>query len=186
MTERWLPITGYEGTYEVSDLGRVRSLDRISSQGRRLKGQVLKQGRNAAGYMSVGLHLAGDATTYLVHRLVLTAFEGPPPDEMETRHMDGNSSNNVASNLVWGTSQENIRDQLRHGTQVNAKKTKCPQGHLYDGENLYVEPNGTRRCRTCKADTLARWRAENPARYMEIQRQANRKYDARRRAEKAA
>lgn len=180
MSETWREIPGYEGAYEVSDLGRVRSLDRVSSHGRRLRGRVLKQIRRS-GYLSVGLHLNGDPTLYLVHRLVLTAFAGPPARGMEARHLDGDASNNAASNLVWGTTRENIRDQLRHGTQANARKTRCPKGHPYSGGNLYVDPAGTRQCRKCKRANLARWKAENPERFREIHRRATRKYDSKRR-----
>lgn len=183
--EEWRPVVGYEGTYDVSDHGRVRSLDRVSSDGRRLKGKVLKPVRRS-GYASVGLYLNCQQRMHLVHRLILTAFVGEPEDDMQARHLDGDASNNFLSNLAWGTCQENIRDQLRHGTQRNIRKTHCPQGHPYSGGNLYVDPAGTRQCRKCKAANLARWKSENPDRFREIHRRATRKHDAKRRSRKVA
>lgn len=183
--EEWRPIPGYEGIYEVSDRGRVRSLDRTSSHGRRLRGQILKPVVRS-GYLGVGLHASGVSRIHSAHRLVLSAFVGPAPADMEARHLDGDRSNNTASNLAWGTSQQNIRDQLRHGTQANARKTHCPKGHPYMGDNLYVDPAGTRQCRKCKRDNLARWKAQHPDRARAIQRAANARYDAKRRSRKAA
>lgn len=186
MSETWRPVLGYEGSYEVSDLGRVRSLDRMSSHGRRLRGRVLTALQGSGGYLQVGLHRDGEQRSALVHRLVLTSFIGPAPDGCETLHGDGDRSNNALANLKWGTRTENAQDRLRHGTNTNAAKTHCPAGHPYSGDNLYVEPCGTRRCRECKRSVLARWKAEHPERFRDIQRRANRKYDMKRREGKAA
>lgn len=183
MDEHWMPIPGYEGSYEVSDTGRVRSLDRVNHVGRKLRGLILKQIDGTGGYYRVGLHRNGEHTQHHVHRLVLTAFAGSPVDGLNVaRHLDGNPKNNSSSNLAWGTTQENILDQIRHGTQVNIKKTHCPKGHAYSGDNLYVEPNGSRRCRRCKRAVLADWKAANPERLRDIQRRANRKYEAKKKA----
>ena len=77
-TEKWLPIDGFEGSYEVSDRGRVRSLDRISAQGRPIKGVVLPLASNN-GYRQVGLTRDRKRSVHLVHRLVLATFVGPAP-----------------------------------------------------------------------------------------------------------
>lgn len=148
--EEWRAVPGYEGVYEVSDRGRVRSLDRVSSHGCRLQGKYLKP-VSRGGYLRVFLRLNGTHKWHLVHRLVLTAFSGSPADQtLEARHLDGDASNNSASNLAWGTHKENVHDQLRHGTHVNAKKTHCLHGHPFDAENTYHERGSSgRRCRTC-------------------------------------
>ena len=182
MAEQWKAVPGYEGWYEVSDQGQVRSLDRVNSQGRRLRGKVLTPTISTGGYSKVGLHYNGAVEQFNVHRLVLLAFVGPPGEGLVVRHLNGVPADNSLTNLAGGTVQENVRDQLRHGTQANFKKTHCPKGHPYSGTNLYVEPNGCRRCRTCKRATLAEWKAANPQRFRDIQLRANRKYEAKRKA----
>lgn len=152
--ERWLPVVGYEGLYEVSDLGRVRGLDRLEQIGgprpgvRRRRGRVLRQFRmKTTPYLYVRLSKESQGTTRTVHSLVLDAFAGPCPDGMEGRHLNGDHRDNVLANLVWGTGSENTLDQVRHGTHRNARKTHCPRGHEYD----YVAPGTNRRqCKTCR------------------------------------
>lgn len=186
MTEEWRSITGYEGAYEVSDRGRVRSLPRLSRAGRRIGGVTLKPVRSSSGYMQVNLYDSSRARAHLIHRLVLVAFSGPPEAGEEARHLDGDQTNNAAKNLAWGTSAENAGDQLRHGTQGNARKTHCPQGHPYAGDNLYVQPDGNRKCRKCRAENLAAWQRNNPERFREIRDRANSKWRSKRREGRAA
>lgn len=123
MVERWMPVLGYEGLYEVSDCGNVRSLDRRlktwfgtrASPGRALRPKVAKN-----GYLSVQLQDSegGRAVRHaLIHRLVLEAFTGPAPERTECRHGDGVRANCRLSNLSWGTHVENMLDQVEHGTK---------------------------------------------------------------------
>jgi hypothetical protein len=119
--ERWLPVVGFEGLYEVSDFGRVRSLDRLATYTtpkgtvviRRHKGVLLKPGIASNGYPLVVL---GKGNSRLVHALVLTAFVGPPAPGFEVCHADGTRTNNCLTNLRWGTRTDNMRDAVRHGT----------------------------------------------------------------------
>jgi hypothetical protein len=90
----------------------------------------------------------GRQESWFVHQLVAAAFLGPRPDGLEVRHLDGDPLNNAVSNLAYGTRLENIQDKKRHGTDHNAKKTHCPQGHPYDAENT-ADYSGRRACRTC-------------------------------------
>lgn len=143
--EIWLPISGYEGLYEVSSLGRVRSLPRP-----RAKGGPLALPPDFHGRLHVTLYKAGVQKVAQVHRLVANAFLGPLPPGMETRHLDGNPVNNAASNLTYGTRSENQHDSIRDGTHKEARKTHCPAGHPYDDENTYVDPVGNRHCRACR------------------------------------
>ena len=122
MNEQWKDITGYEGIYQVSDHGRVRSLDRTICNGRKRKSQILKGGSHRQGYSNVLLYRDRKRQSRLVHRLVLEAFTGPRPEGMVTRHLDGNHTNNHIDNLVWGTSTENNRDRVRHGTMPIGEK----------------------------------------------------------------
>lgn len=153
MTEEWRPVIGYEGLYEVSDAGRVRSTRRAGSAGGLRKLHKAKAG----GYWIVGLGRAGRQETRHVHALVMEAFVGPRPPGMEVRHVDGDPLNANLSNLAYGTSSENKRDLLRHGRHREAMKTHCPSGHPYDDENTYSPPSrpNARNCRTCARERKA-------------------------------
>lgn len=144
MPERWLPIPGREGRYDVSDMGRVRSL-----LGR--EPRILKACIDRKGYAQVNLS-GGDrslAPVPRVHGLVLLAFVGVRPDGMECRHVDGDSMNNRLSNLAYGTHSENELDRVAHGTHHNARKTHCGNGHLFTKDNTFTRKNGGRGCREC-------------------------------------
>ena len=116
MSERWSLVVGYEDFYEVSDRGRVRSLDRVDSMGRVWRGRILKQStNNKAGHLSVSLAARGVNCKRTVHRLVLEAFVGPCPPGMECCHENGDGGNNLAENLRWDTHRNNEADKRRHG-----------------------------------------------------------------------
>src|SRR5512139_4065704 len=144
MVERWLPVPGYEGAYEVSDRGRMRSL-----AGGRRSGGILKH-RLTRGYHHVGLYKGGKVRTHRVHRLVLTAFVGPPPDGMVALHRDDDQDNNTLANLYWGTLLQNSADLKRNGRNYWANKDRCKQGHEFTERNTYIRlDTGTRQCRQC-------------------------------------
>lgn len=109
--ERWLPVVGHEGLYEVSDLGRVRSLPRRTTAGR-----IMRPGL-AGPYLRVQLHKDGAPTSLRVHRLVAEAFLGPLPPGQHTRHGPGGRLDNRLANLTYGTPAQNIGDQARDGTR---------------------------------------------------------------------
>lgn len=116
--ERWQPVVGYEGVYEVSNLGRVRSLDRTVRRGAATyfrAGVLLTPKRQTTGHLWVGLCSRGRKTAHRIHALVLAAFTGPRPKGMEIRHLDGDAKNNALTNLVYGTSSENKHDAYAHG-----------------------------------------------------------------------
>ena len=102
----WKPIAGYEGLYEVSDTGLVRSL-------RFGKKKILAPAGNGGGYIQVGLHKDGKLKHMLVHRLVANAFIPNPLGLATVNHRDENKSNNQASNLEWMT----LTDNNRYGTR---------------------------------------------------------------------
>jgi hypothetical protein len=148
--ERWLRIPGHEG-YEVSDLGRVRSVDRTimrrDGKPKRCRGQILKP-MVPEGYARV--RLGGQWRS--VHQLVLEAFVGPRPDGMQVCHVDGVSTNNHLENLRWGTVSENQLDRVRHGTHQETAKTCCRRGHPLRAPNLderYLK-HGRRICLACR------------------------------------
>lgn len=149
--EEWRPIPGYEGSYEVSDQGNVRSLDRLSSSGKRLKGGPLKLRENTNGYMQVVLSHGGVKKASLVHRLVLTVFVGPPEEGMQACHGNNDPGDNRLENLRWGTPSENNREKTKHGVHPEANKTRCPRGHPLVDPNLVAsaKKRGHRNCRAC-------------------------------------
>lgn len=120
MSEVWKEVEGYGGMVEVSDLGRVRNLDRVIeySDGRKYsyKGKVLKQCVDHGGYLSVPININGKRRLEKSHRLVATAFvDGKSPDRNTVNHIDGNKQNNVPSNLEWCTLSENTRHAMKMG-----------------------------------------------------------------------
>lgn len=162
--ERWLPVVGYEGLYEVSDRGNLRSLDRVvncgygatrTMRGRRIGGKIHPQ-----GYHYATLCKFGDEQTVKIHRLVLAASVGPCPEGQLVRHLNGNPVDNWLENLAYGTPLENSEDQRRHGTHGNTVKTHCPAGHEYTPENTrkYTYPSGrkSRFCLACESERSQR------------------------------
>lgn len=162
--EIWKPIVGYEGLYEVSSWGRVRSLDRdVEYEGkmiRRRKGKILAQQSLKGGHLRVTLCREGKREHRLVHRLVLEAFEGPCPEGHEALHWnDDPTDNRWPENLRWGTRSENTFDKVRNGRHYQARKTHCDNGHEFTESNTYRRPSdGHRQCRTCKADRSRAYR----------------------------
>lgn len=152
--ERWLPVPDFEGLYDVSDRGRVRS----ARSGRIRRTHFSRKGRE-----HLDLHRAGQRHDVQVHSLVLLAFVGPRPDGMEGCHNDGDPTHNALENLRWDTRRENNIDSIRHGTHPWASRTHCSHGHEYTPENTYLSPQGWRRCRMCMARRLQKYRASNRA-----------------------
>ncbi len=138
--EAWVPVPGYEGRWDVSSQGRVRSIPR-----RRTRGGELVLRVNKRGYLSVTL----GREKHEVHRLVALAFLGPRPEGMEVRHLDGERLNCRVDNLAYGTRSENNFDRVAHGRDHNANKTHCPQWHAYTEENTRLY-RGWRYCRACQ------------------------------------
>ena len=125
MIEVWKPVAGYEGLYEVSDLGRVRSFDRTipTSTGlRRFMGKVLRPKAQTSGHLSVCLANAGKVLQARVHCLVAGAFIRCPEEGEEVRHRNGAPADNVATNLTYGTHAENTLDTYRHGARPTGEK----------------------------------------------------------------
>lgn len=126
--EVWKPVVGYEGCYEVSNLGRVRSLGRYvrGKNGSRIFriGRVLKQSLNRHGYYTVILCKQSKMKHFRTHRLVLQSFTVSMPCTIDARHLDGSRTNNQLSNLAWGTRKDNAEDRDRHG-----RTYRGPRGH---------------------------------------------------------
>jgi hypothetical protein len=151
----WLPIPGYDGLYDVSDEGAVRSWTKIK-QG----GLMTLITANHGGYLMVKLKEPdGNSRTVTVHSLVARAFIGPRPDGALVRHLDDSPTNNRVGNLAYGTLSDNGLDAVGNGRNHQAAKTHCVKGHPLSGGNLYIRPQGGRACQKCRDDAAARYRA---------------------------
>ena len=145
--EIWKPVVGYEGLYEVSSYGRVRSLDRYDSRNRFLKGRILRLNDDGKGYLRVQLSSNGKAKMYSVHRLVAIAFLPNPDNLPEVNHRDEDKINNSVENLEWcdgkynvnyGTRNDRIRDtRLKNGTYTGLSKEEYKKRYW----NNYYEKN---------------------------------------------
>ncbi|MDG9966947.1 NUMOD4 domain-containing protein [Achromobacter mucicolens] len=113
--EEWRPVPGYERTHEVSDLGRVRSLPRVTTRGRHVGGSLMQCTPAANGYVSVSFKVNGTVRRFLVHRLVAMAFIPNPDGLREVDHLDGRPDNNAKANLGWVTRAENMRRAALNG-----------------------------------------------------------------------
>ncbi len=139
MEEIWKAIPKFEGLYEASTLGRIRSVDRIVWRDNRwgqltphkLKGRVLRQAKpKKARYWYACLSKGNHARPREVHRFVIETFRGPCPKGMECCHNDGNPANNRLDNLRWDTRKNNHADKAKHGTL--AKGENCPATRYSD------------------------------------------------------
>lgn len=132
MNEQWKSIPGYEGFYEASTMGRIRSVDRIvlayNARGRRLveqkrQGKILiRANPDKTGYLTTCLCRDGKSKTKRVNSLICAAFHGPAPAGMICCHWDGNKLNNKPDNLRWDTHKANQEDRLRHGTDLRGSE----------------------------------------------------------------
>ena len=130
MIEEWRPIPGYEGLYEVSNLGRVRSVDRyVKSKGESYwlrKGKMLSPTKDKNGYLKVNLSCNGKHNIIRVHRLVTEAFLPNPDNLPEVNHKDEDKTNNRVENLEWCDHKYN----MNYGTRnIRAKETAIKNGY---------------------------------------------------------
>lgn len=105
--EEWRDIEGYEGLYQVSSLGRIKSLDRYDSRGNHIKGKLLSPSITKKGYLRVGLWKNGEGKLYQIHRLVAEAFIDNPNDLPQVNHINEIKNDNRVENLEWCTNDYN-------------------------------------------------------------------------------
>ena len=116
LNEKWNPVVGYEGWYDVSDWGRVRRMKATSNT---FVGRIIKPYANNKGYKCVGLLNGVEQKTVTVHRLVMAAFVGPYPEGKQVNHKDGDKTNNRLDNLEYVTPSENILHAIDTGLIVS-------------------------------------------------------------------
>lgn len=121
MTEQWLDVAGYEGFYQVSNLGRVKTVQRYEPKRKRIIQEKIRTLVAVHGYLYCELWKEGKHKRYAVHRLVATAFIPNPKGKAQVNHIDGDKSNNAVTNLEWCTASEN--EQHAFDTQLT---------HAYD------------------------------------------------------
>lgn len=121
--EIWKDVRGYEGVYQVSNLGKIRSIDRlcvdVNGKNRRMKGREILQAINTVGYKKVTLSANGESVNFLVHRIVAEAFIENSQNKRTVNHIDGNKHNNNALNLEWMSHSENERHAMNIGIKVH-------------------------------------------------------------------
>lgn len=129
--ERWLPVLGYEGLYEVSDLGRVRSCEREHVTRnrwgpivRKLRSELKSQTADKDGYSTVRLYASGQGATLRVSRIVLCAFDRHPNFAEEACHSNHDLTDNRLSNLRWGTRQTNEDEKTQAGRRPQSTVDK--------------------------------------------------------------
>ena len=151
MEEIWKDIKGYEGLYQISNLGRVRSLDMMANSKngskRFVKGKIKNPFLNQGGYLQVHLSKNGKRKMYRVHRLVYEAFIGEIPKGYQVNHKDENKQNNILSNidtlmtpkenLNWGTRNERAGKSLTNHPQ----KSKPVIQKSLDGKVIKIWPS---------------------------------------------
>lgn len=154
--ETWKPVVGYEGFYEVSNLGRVRSVSRIAHIKRgngeydyRVKGKIVEPQERRHGYLAVCLYgkesKNGRFTQKSVHRLVAEAFLPNPNGYSEVNHLDENKQNNALSNLEWCDRKHNVNygttQKRRSEKIINGPKSKAVDQLDMDGNYIRTFPS---------------------------------------------
>jgi hypothetical protein len=139
-SELWLPIAGYEGLYEVSNFGRVKSFKKARTA-------ILKGGPGTCPMRYRRVTLRGHdglADCRYIHIVVLETFRGPRPMGMWALHKDGNVENCALSNLYWGTPKENTSDRIRHGiifTGSRNPNARLSEDEIYSIRSEYAGGN---------------------------------------------
>lgn len=156
--ETWKPVVGFDG-YEVSDLGNVRSW-RLTGKRTGMRAETPKALRPLPnrGYFRVALSAAGKPHYRSIHRLVLEAFVGPCPEDMEGCHDNGNPADNRLENLRWDTRVGNFADKVRHGTLQEGERqgsAKLTLDQVQEIRNAYGPARGVNGSRPLGAPTCA-------------------------------
>ena len=141
--EEWRDVAGYEGLYQVSSEGRVKSLERKVPKGygeRTVKERILKPNVVGRGYLRVGLYAGGKRKMFFVHRLVCQAFHDNPENKLDVNHINENKTDNRACNLEWCTRRENCNHGTRNERSAKNRSKSVGQ-YTHDGELVKIWPS---------------------------------------------
>lgn len=141
MAERWKDIAGYEGVYEVSSLGRVKTVARVDRRGRYIPERI-RTGVEVHGYLYCELWKDNRSKRFAVHRLVASAFIPNPEGKRQVNHIDGNKKNNIATNLEWCTYSENalhaFKNNLVHAYDRSGERNPMYGKHHTDSAKAKI------------------------------------------------
>lgn len=129
--ENWRDVPGYEGKYQVSNLGRIKSLNYRKTG----KGCILKTNKNHKGYLTINLCLNGKYKCFFIHRLVWLAFVGPIPEGMQINHINEDKTDNRLENLNLMTPSQNSNWGTRNN-RLSKMKNKVVEQYSFDGTHL--------------------------------------------------
>ena len=138
MKEIWKDIEGYEGLYQISSLGKVKSLPKITFNAKgqyKTKERILKYGKNQYGYFQISLWKDGKRKNKPIHKLIATMFIPNPKKYKIINHIDGNKQNNNIQNLEWCTQKHNVKEAYRLG--LTSKRYKSV--NQYDLHNNFIK-----------------------------------------------
>lgn len=119
MEEKWKDVEGFLGYYQISNLGQIKSVDRITKKNALCKGRILKQHVNPNGYKIIRTSIDGIKNSLTISRLVAKAFVDNPNNFPEVNHLDGDKLNNKCSNLEWTNRAGNMRHAHFSGLKTN-------------------------------------------------------------------
>ena len=140
--EEWKDIPNYEGLYQISNLGRIKSLEKMlkNKNGyRKSEEKILIPQRRKNGYLKVELYKNGQRKTFMIHRLVGEAFVFKPENKCEINHKDGNKENCCVSNLEWITHSENMQHAVEKGLVLKGgNNDRAKKINQYDLQNNYI------------------------------------------------
>lgn len=127
--EIWKDILNYEGLYQVSNYGNIKSLNRINRNGKTVHEKILSQAKSTSGYLQVNLSKDNEVKIFQVHRLVAVAFIDNPDNKPQVDHIDNNKHNNHVKNLRWVTGKENMENVITKITLSNRPRRKLSEEH---------------------------------------------------------
>ena len=138
--ESWKDIPGWEGFYQASTLGRIKSISRLNSRGERIKTKIRKQENDRRGYPQIILCRNGKSKNYKTHQLIAAAFLPNPKNKLQVNHLNGIKNDNCIENLEWNTNLENMRHSWETGikTSINFSGEKNGESKLKNEDVIRI------------------------------------------------